>query len=93
MDCYYLSTSCGSLSLTWIRRLFTKIVNGGHFNYTTVAGNRKVWLVNQVYNTSWIDVVTQLDHPMFVSNRCVMEIFGGVFVFLFCSLLTLGAVS
>ena len=32
------------------------------------------------YHTSWVDVVTQNDRPKSVRNRCVVEVFGGVFV-------------
>ena len=29
---------------------------------------------------SWMSVVTPTDHPKLVRNRCVIEVFGGVFV-------------
>ena len=34
--------------------------------------------VNQFNHTSWMAVVTPTDRPKSVSNRCVLEIFGGV---------------
>ena len=40
----------------------------------------KVGPVNQVNHTSWVAVVTPTDHPKSVRNRCVIELFCGVFV-------------
>ena len=44
-----------------------------------------VWLawdpVNRFNHTSWMAVVTPTDHPKSVHNRCVIEVFCGVFVF------------
>ena len=39
-----------------------------------------------VYNTSVVTVVTPTDRPKSVRNRCVIELFGGVFVLLRCFL-------
>ena len=37
--------------------------------------------VNLFYHTNWVVVVTPTDPPKSVSNRCVIEVFGGIFVF------------
>ena len=39
---------------------------------------------NPVNHTSWVVVVAPTDRPMSVRNRCVIELFGGVFVLSFC---------
>ena len=36
-------------------------------------------LVSQFNHTSWVTAVTQTDRPKSVRNRCVIEVFGGVF--------------
>ena len=36
--------------------------------------------VNRLNHTSWVAIVILIDRPKLVRNRCVMEIFGGVFV-------------
>ena len=36
--------------------------------------------MNWFYHTSGVAVVTQTDRPKSVRNRCVIEVFGGVFV-------------
>ena len=41
--------------------------------------------INQFDNTIWLAVVTPTDRPKSVRNRCVIEVFGGVFVLLSCS--------
>ena len=48
------------------------------FDYTAVAVSGKVGPVNQVNHTSWVAVVTQIDRPKSVRNRCVIELFSGV---------------
>ena len=50
------------------------------FDYTAVAGCGKVGPVNQVNHTSWVAVVTPIDRPKSVRNRCVIELFCGVVV-------------
>ena len=37
-------------------------------------------------HTSWRAIVTQTDSPKSVRNRCVIEVFGGVFVLSRCFL-------
>ena len=39
---------------------------------------------NPFSQTSWVAVVTSNDRPKSVHNRCVIEIFGGVFVLSLC---------
>ena len=36
--------------------------------------------VNRLNHTSWMTIVTQTDRPKSVRNRCIIEVFGGVFV-------------
>ena len=38
---------------------------------------------------SWVTIVTQTDRPKSVHNRCVIEVFGGVFVLSLCFLIFL----
>ena len=40
--------------------------------------------VNRVDHTSWVAVVTPIDRPGSVRNRCVIEVFGGVCVLSCC---------
>ena len=54
------------------------------FDYTAVAGSGKVGSVNQVNHTSWEAVVTPIDRPKPVGNRCVIELFVALFVLSFC---------
>ena len=57
-----------------------KFLNVCPFDYTAVAGSGKVGPVNQVNHTSWVAVVTPTDRPKSVRNRCLIELFCGVFV-------------
>ena len=57
-----------------------------HFDYTTVAGNGKVWARKPVNHTSWVAKVTPTDRPQSVHNRCTIELFVGGFVLSFCFL-------
>ena len=36
--------------------------------------------VNRFNHTSWLAIVTPTDRPKSVRNRCVIEVFGGVYV-------------
>ena len=38
------------------------------------------WARKPVNHTSWMNVVTPSDRPKLVGNRCVIELFGDVFV-------------
>ena len=42
--------------------------------------------VNRFNHTSWEAIVTPTDRPKSVRNRCVIEVFGGVFVLSRCFL-------
>ena len=42
--------------------------------------------VNRFNHTSWVAIVTPTDRPKSVHNRCVIEVFGGVFVLTRCFL-------
>ena len=58
-----------------------KYLNVCHFDYTAFAVSGKVGHPRKRCNhTSWMTVVTQADRPKSVRNRCVIEVFGGVFV-------------
>ena len=54
--------------------------------------NTALWLVgswdsvNQFNHTSLVGIVTPTDRPQSVRNRCVIEVFGGVFVLSRCFL-------
>ena len=41
---------------------------------------------NRFTHTSWVAIVTLTDRPKSVRNRCVIEVFGGVFVLSRCFL-------
>ena len=54
------------------------------FDYTSVADS-VVWdPVNRFIHTSWFANVTPTDRPKLVRNRCVIEVFGGVYVLSRC---------
>ena len=42
--------------------------------------------LNRFNHTSWVVVVTSTHCPNSVRNRCVIEVFGGIFVLLRCFL-------
>ena len=51
------------------------------------CGNWDGWaLVNQFNHTGLVDVVTQTDRPKSLRKRCVIEVFGGVFILSRCFL-------
>ena len=62
--------------------MFTYFLIG--FICGAVAGSGKVGPVNQVNHTSWVAVVTPTDRPKSVRNRCLIELFVALFVFLIC---------
>ena len=53
-------------------------------DYTTIAVSGKVGPVKPVNHTSWVTVITPTDRPKSVHNRCVIELFGDVFVLSRC---------
>ena len=78
IDFYDPSSLVGCWFVVYIRRFIYKFLNVCLFDYTAVAGSGKVGPVNQVNNTSWVAVVTPIDRPKSVRNRCVIELFCGV---------------
>ena len=62
----------------YIRRFIYRFLNVCPFDYTAVAGCGKVGPGNQVNHTSWVAIVTPIDRPKCVRNRCVTELFCGV---------------
>ena len=54
---------------------------------TQLCGKWEGWdPVNRFNHTSWVTVVTPTDRPKSVRNRCVIEVFCGVFVLSRCFL-------
>ena len=84
IDFYDLSAWGGCWFVVYIRRFIYKFLNVCPLNYTAVAGSGKVGPVNQVNHTSWVAVVTPTDCPKSVRNRCVIELFVGLFVLSLC---------
>ena len=82
----------------FIRRIIYKFLNVCPFDYTIFAvsgkiGIPKIGLTTPVvtvgscrYSICTVAVVTPSDHPKSVRNRCVIEVFGGVFVLSHCFL-------
>ena len=70
--------------LSILRSFIYTFLNVCPFDYTAVAVSGKVGPVNQVNHTSWVAVVTPTDRPKPVRNRCVIELFCGVFVLSLC---------
>ena len=75
IDFYDLSACGGCWFVVYIRSFIYKFLNVCPFDYTAVAGSRKVRPVNQVNHTSWVDVVTPTDRPKSVRNRYVIKLF------------------
>ena len=84
IDCYDLSAWGSCWFVVYIRRFIYKFLNMCSFDYTAVAGSRKVGPVNQVNHTSMVAVVTPTDHPKSIRNRCVIELFGALFLLSLC---------
>ena len=55
-------------------------------DYTAIAVIGKMGPVKSVNHTSWMTVVTPSDRPKSVLNRCLIELFGDVFVLSCCPL-------
>ena len=75
IDFYDLSACGGCWFVVNIRKFIYKFLNVCPFDYTAVAGSRKVGPVNQVNHICWVAVVTPTDRPKSVRNRCVIELF------------------
>ena len=67
-----------------IRGIIYEFLNVRSFDYTAVAGSEKVLVCKLVNHTSWVNVVSRTYCSMLVFNRCVIEHFVGVSVFLLC---------
>ena len=63
IDFYDLSAWGGCWFVVYIRRFIYKFHNVRPFDYTAVAGSRKVGPVNKVNHTSWLTVFTQTYRP------------------------------
>ena len=84
---YDLSALVGCWSSVSIRRIIYKFLNVCPFDYTAVAVCGKVErFVNRFTHTIWVTAVTPTDRPNSVRNRCVIEVFGGVFMLSHCFL-------
>ena len=79
---YGLSALVGCWSSVFIRRMFKCVSFGLH----GFCGYWEGWdPVNRFNHTSsLVAIVTSTDHPKSVRNRCVIEVFGGVFVLSRC---------
>ena len=86
IDFYDLSAWGGCWFVVYKRKFIYNFLNVCPFDYTAVAGSRKVGPVNQVNHTSWVAVVTPTDRPKAVSNRYVIEFFVALFVLSLCPL-------
>ena len=80
---YDLSSLVGSWSSVSIRRIIYKFLNVCPFDYTAFAVSVKVECSYTSLTTPvGFTTVTQTDRPKSVQNRCVIEVFGGVFFML-----------
>ena len=84
IDFYDLSARGGCWFVVYIRKFIYKYLNVCAFDYTAVAGIRKVGPVNLVNHTSWVAVVTPTDRDKSVRNRCVIERIVALFVLSLC---------
>ena len=84
IDLYDLSAWGGCWFVVYIRRFIFKFLNVCPFDYTAVAGSRKVGLVNLVNHTSSVTVVIPTDRPKSVRNLCVIKLFVALFVLSLC---------
>ena len=58
----------------------------GYVKATVNCSNTLVKTCNRFNHTSWVAIVTLTDRPKSVRNRCVIEVFGGVFALSRCFL-------
>ena len=66
---------------------YLQIFNCVSFRLHDFCGKLEGWdPVNRFNHTSWVAIVTPTDRPKSVRNRCVIEVFGGVFVLSCCFL-------
>ena len=88
-DFYNLSAWWSFRFVVYIRRIIYTFLNVCRFDYTTVAGVRggvrwEGWARKPVNHTSWMDLGIPTDRPKSVRNRCVIKLFGGVFLLSIC---------
>ena len=55
------------------KEVYSQILNVFLIDYRAVVGSGKVGPVNQANHTILLAVVTQIDRPQSVNNRCVIE--------------------
>ena len=84
IDFYNLSAWYGCWFGVYIRIFIYKFLNVCPFDYTAVAGSGKALAGKPVNHTSLMTVATPSDRPKSVRNRCVIELFGDVFVLSCC---------
>ena len=64
-----------------LQPLYTQAIHNVLLPNARLLGYWEGWVpVNRFNHTSWMTVVTPTDRPKSVRNRCVIEVFGGVFV-------------
>ena len=84
---YGLSALVRCWSSALIRKIIYNFLNICPSDYTAFAVKWEGWdPVNRFNHTSLVAIVTPTDRPKSVRNRCVIEVFGGVFVLSRCFL-------
>ena len=82
-----LSALVDGLILGFYKEDYFHIFKWVSFWLHSLCGKWEGWdPVNQFNHTSWVDVVTPTDRPKSDCNRCVIKVFGGVFVLSRCFL-------
>ena len=84
IDFYDLTAWDGCWFVVYIRRFIYKLLNVCPFDLKAVAGESEGWARKPVNHTSWTAVVTQIDRPKSVCNRCVIELFVALFMLSLC---------
>ena len=88
-DCviFMASTLWLTVGLGLYKKDYLQNLKCSSFLLHTFCGYWEGWVpVNRFNHTSWVAVATPTDRPKSVCNRCVIEVFGGVFVLTFCFL-------
>ena len=83
---YGLSALVCCWSSAFIRRIIFKILNVCHFDYTAFAVSGKVGIPLTGLTSPVGAIVTPTDHPKSVRDRCLIEVFVGVYVLSRCFL-------
>ena len=76
-----LGVAVGLLS---IKKIYLQILKCVSFLLHGCCGEWESWTHKPVNHTSWMTVVTPSDRPKSVRNRCVIELFGDIFVLSCC---------